>query len=55
MNRFVVNQFDKDTYVVIDQNEQREVCICSNYDNWEDAEERAKNIIKLLNENFFEN
>lgn len=51
MTRFVVSQFDKNTFIVVDQNEQREVCVCSNYDDWEDAEERAKNIVKLLNEN----
>ena len=55
MNRFVVSQFDESTFVVVDQNEQREVCVCSNYYDWVDAEERAKNIMKLLNENYFEN
>jgi hypothetical protein len=49
MLRYIVDQFDESTYVVIDQNEQREVCVCSNYDDWEDAEERAKKIVKLLN------
>jgi hypothetical protein len=49
MQRYIIDQFDKSTYVVIDQNEQREVCVCSNYDDWEDAEERAKKIAKLLN------
>jgi len=50
MNRYIVSQFDKNTFVVIDQNEQREVCICSNYNDWEDAIDRAKNIALLLNE-----
>lgn len=50
MQRYIVNRFDQNTFVVVDQNETREVCICSNYDDWEDAEERAKNIVKLLNE-----
>lgn len=50
MNRFAVSQFDKNTFVVVDQNEQREVCVCSNYDNWEDADKRAKSIAKLLNQ-----
>jgi hypothetical protein len=49
MNRFAVSQFDKNTFVVVDQNEQREVCVCSNYDNWEHAEERAIKIVNLLN------
>ncbi|MEP7137717.1 MAG: hypothetical protein ABI904_22555 [Chloroflexota bacterium] len=50
MKRFFVSQFDKDTFVVIDKNEQREVCVCSNYDDWTDAKKRANSIAKLLNE-----
>jgi hypothetical protein len=50
MQRYTVSQFDGDTFVIIDQSEQREICVCSNYDDWEDAEERAGNIVKLLNE-----
>jgi hypothetical protein len=50
MNRFDLYQSDEQTYVVFDTVEQREVCVCSNYDEWEDAEERAKQIVKLLNE-----
>jgi hypothetical protein len=42
MQRYIVSQLDGSTFVVIDQNEQREICVCSNYDDWEDAEERAK-------------
>jgi hypothetical protein len=49
MNRFIVSQFDENTFVVVDKNEQREVCVCSNYDDWEDAEERATKIVNLLN------
>lgn len=49
MKRYIVSRFDKDTFVVIDQNEQKEICVCSNYDDWEDAEERASNIVMLLN------
>jgi hypothetical protein len=48
--RYYISQFDGDTYQIIDAVENREVCVCSNYDDWEDAEERAKNIVKLLNE-----
>jgi hypothetical protein len=51
MDKFKVHQFDNETYIVIDTIEQREICICSNYDNVEDAEERAKLIAQLLNEN----
>ena len=50
MQRYIVSQFDESTFMVIDQKEQREICICSNYDDWEDAEERAKKIVSLLNE-----
>lgn len=48
--RYYISQFDDDTYQIIDSVENREVCVCSNYDDWEDARERAKNITKLLNE-----
>lgn len=51
MQRYIVSQFDKSTFVVIDQTEQREVCVCSNYDDLEDAEERARKIVTLLNNN----
>ena len=51
MQRYVVNQVDVSTYTVVDQNEQREICVCSNYNDWEDAEERAKKIVNLLNAN----
>ncbi len=50
MQRFIVSQFDDDTFVVVDQKEQREICICSNYSEGTDAEERAKNIVLLLNQ-----
>ena len=49
MQRYIVNKFDGSTFIVIDQHEQKEVCVCSNFDDWIDAEERAKNIEKLLN------
>lgn len=44
-----VSQFDGSTFVVFEQNEQREICICGNYDDWEDAEDRAQKIAFLLN------
>lgn len=50
MQRYIVSLFDKSTFVVIDQQEQREICVCSNYDEYEDAKERAEKIAKLLNE-----
>ena len=51
MQRYTFNQFDENTFVVVDQNEKREICVCSNYDDWEDAKERAKKIVNLLNAN----
>jgi hypothetical protein len=50
MKRFDVSQFDGSTFVVFDQNEQRDICICTNFDDWEDTEERANKIAFLLNE-----
>lgn len=49
MQRYFVSQFDIDTFVVVDKQGKREVCICGNYDEVEDAEERAKKIASLLN------
>ena len=49
MQRYAVSQFDGHTFVVVDQREQREICICSNYDDREDAEARALKITVLLN------
>ena len=49
MPRYIVSQFDEGTFIVIDQTEQREICVCSDYDDREDAEERAEKIAKLLN------
>ncbi|MBK8419788.1 hypothetical protein [Candidatus Villigracilis saccharophilus] len=49
MQRYIVSQLDGNTFVVIDQKEQREVCVCGNYEDWEDAKERAEKIAELLN------
>ena len=49
MQKYIVSKFDVSTFVVIDQVEQREICVCSNYDDWNDAEERAEKIVSLLN------
>ncbi|MFN8383862.1 MAG: hypothetical protein U0V02_18130 [Anaerolineales bacterium] len=54
MQRYVVSQFDGSTFVVIDQAEKREVCVCSEYDEREDARERAEKIANLLNANVSE-
>ena len=49
VDRYVVNQFDGGTFIVVDEKEKREICICGNYDEIEDAEVRAQNIAFLLN------
>ncbi len=49
MQRYTFNQFDENTFVVVDQSEKREICVCSNYDDKEDAKERAEKIAMLLN------
>jgi hypothetical protein len=49
MQRYV-NQFDGNTFVVIDVEEHREVCICENYEGCVDAKKRAEKIAALLNE-----
>jgi hypothetical protein len=51
MQRYTVNQFDGSTFVVIDHVEQREICLCSHYDDYLDAENRAQVIAALLNQN----
>ncbi len=50
MNRYVVSQFDSETFVVVDTIENRETCICGNYDEFTDAEARARMIADALNE-----
>jgi hypothetical protein len=47
--QYYISRFDDDAYQIIDSVENREICVCSNYDDLEDAEERARNIVKLLN------
>ncbi len=49
MQRYFVSHFDLDTFVVIDRQEGREVCVCSNYEECNDAEQRAITIATLLN------
>ena len=51
MQRYSVSQFDSGTFIVVDQIEEREICICGNYNEQEDARERASKIALLLNEN----
>lgn len=47
--RYTVSQFDAETFVVVDSKENREICICSNYDDKEDAKLRAQAIADALN------
>mgnify|MGYP001271668803 CR=1 FL=1 len=54
MQRYIVSQFDRSTFIVIDQTEKREVCICSEHEGEEDARERAEKIAILLNANVSE-
>lgn len=49
MKRFDTHQFDDNTIIVFDIIEQREICVCTNYDDWEDAKTRANTIVMLLN------
>lgn len=49
MLRYSISQFDGSTYQVIDNVEEREICVCSDYDEWEDGKERAILITALLN------
>ncbi len=51
MKRYVVSKFDENTFVIIDVKEKREICICGNYDEIFNAEDRAQRIALLLNEN----
>lgn len=51
MERHFVSQFDSNTFIVIDKKEQREICVCCNFDENIDAESRAQEIPALLNLN----
>ena len=50
MQRYTVDQFDNNTFVVVDHIKQREICVCSNYNDYLDAENRAQIIATLLNQ-----
>jgi hypothetical protein len=51
MQKYAVSQFDGSTFQVVDLVEKREICVCSDYDEKEDARERAEKIAALLNGN----
>ena len=50
MQRYSFYQFDVNNFVVIDEAEQQEICVCSNYNEYSDAENRAQIITTLLNQ-----
>lgn len=49
MDRYYVYQFDLETFVVSDDMTNREICICGEYDDLDDAHQRADRIAELLN------
>jgi hypothetical protein len=51
MQRYTVNQVDGSTYQVVDLQYKREICVCSEFDETEDAKKRADSIALLLNNN----
>lgn len=55
MPRYSLYQFDGSTFVGFDHVEQREIRVCSDYDENIDAENRARMIVALLNGNCVKN
>jgi hypothetical protein len=49
--RYYVHALDGKTFVVADDVEKREICVCEDYDDWEDALDRAQKIASFLNVN----
>lgn len=49
MERYYVYQFDSETFVVGDDVTNREICICGDYDDLADAQQRATRIAELFN------
>jgi hypothetical protein len=49
MSRYAVYQYDGSMFVVFDQNEKREICICGEYEGGMDAKARAFHLCALLN------
>jgi hypothetical protein len=49
--RYYVDQFDGSIFIVVDDVKKREICVCGDYDDWADSEQRAQKIATLLNEN----
>ena len=49
MREFSTHQVDTNTFIVANATQGREICVCSNYDECEDASLRAETIAWLLN------
>jgi hypothetical protein len=49
MERFAVEEFDKNTYQIIDRFGNFELCRCNNFEGHENAKHRAKTIAASLN------
>lgn len=47
--KYYASQFDLETFVVCDETRNREFCVCGNFDDDEDAEDRANKIAAALN------
>ncbi len=54
MLRFGISKFDNRTYVVIDRQLNRELCVCSYYNGGRDFRNRAKSIASALNASIIE-
>lgn len=50
MNRFAVSQFDASTYVVFDQIENKEICVCAGYEDADSPNKQAVAIADALNQ-----
>lgn len=49
MERYYVYRFDNETFVVADNVTNREVCLCGEFGEGEDAENRAEKVAAALN------
>lgn len=49
MLRFGICKFDMSTYIVVDRELNRELCVCNSYEGGSDFKSRAKSIANALN------
>lgn len=49
MNRYAISLFDASTYVVFDQLENKEICVCTEYADSISARRRAEMVVSALN------